>query len=51
MESLVGAVIGQMLSSIDDSKFFNLSSMANALAINAKGSGLLPGGMIVSDKQ
>lgn len=51
LASLVGAVIGQVLSSIDDSKFFNLSSAANALALNASGSGLLTGDMIAADKK
>jgi len=51
LASLVGAVIGQALSSIDDSKFFNLSSAANALALNASGSGLLTGDMIAADKK
>ena len=43
LADLFGAVIGQALAGLADSKFFNLSSAANANAINNPASGLLQG--------
>ena len=39
----IGAVFTQAIAGISDVKFFNLSSSANAIAINSQGTGLLPG--------
>ena len=46
LADIVGAVIVQALSGLTESKFFNLSSAANASAINNPASGLLEGPLL-----